>query len=148
MRYYYKCDKTECCKISGLPEEFFETETFEKAEVVPIHRLTKMTEDGLIDSDNTPLVWVVEHAMGDDPEIKCPICEGEATTIINKAPNWYWKGDCYTNKSDCNRQMNLHKLRTNDPYGYMRQPGEVDEMSHNIKKGKKDKPKHFYRKPK
>jgi hypothetical protein len=146
MRYYYKCDKrrAECCKISDLPDRFFKTGLFEQAEIVVENRLTELTEDGLIDGDNSPLVWAVEHKMVEKPEVKCPICENGAVVIINKAPNWYWRGDCYANKADCQKQMNIHKLKTNDPYGYMRQPGEVDDMINKIKRGNKSKPKHFH----
>jgi hypothetical protein len=146
MRYYYKCGekRNEGCRISNLPDEFFKTGLFEPVEVVIENRLTELTEDGLIDGDSSPLVWAVEHGMAEKPEVKCPLCEGNAAVVINQAPNWYWRGDCYANKEDCQKQMNIHKLKTNDPYGYMRQPGEVDDMISNIKRGNKPKPKIFH----
>ena len=146
MQYYYKCSKkrNECCKISDLPETFFKTGgKFKQADIVLENRLTELTDDGLIDGDNSPLVWMIEHNMSDKPEVKCPICNEKAAVIINKSPNWHWRGDCYANKADCQKQMNIHKLQTNDPYGYMRQPGEVDDMIHSIKRGNKAKPKYF-----
>jgi hypothetical protein len=60
------------------------------------------------------------------------------------APVWYIKGNCYLNRADCRRQMDLHKLETGqDPYAHMRVPGEVDDIKSRLKNPKKSKPKYF-----
>ena len=91
------------------------------------------------------LVWEETHAMLADPDIKCPLCGGKAERTMEGvgAPVFYVHGNCYLNKEECRKQMDLHKLETgNDPYAGYRQPGEVDHIKTKLKKGPK-KTKYF-----
>ena len=83
--------------------------------------------------------------MSEDPEILCPACGTKAIKVIVRTPIAYFRGYGYLDKKGCHRDMNLHKLSTDDPYDYMRQPGEVDHMKDQIRKGGRfdPKPKHF-----
>jgi predicted nucleic acid-binding Zn ribbon protein len=92
------------------------------------------------------LVWEEKHRMSETPKIKCPVCGKKANRTIEgiKAPLFYFPGNCYLNKDECRRRMDLHKLETGqDPYAYMRQPGEVDQIKKELKNPKKSKPKYF-----
>jgi predicted nucleic acid-binding Zn ribbon protein len=91
------------------------------------------------------LIWEVKHGMTEMPKIKCPLCSKKADRTMEGvgAPIWYIKGNCYLNKDDCRKQMDLHKLETGqDPYAHMRQPGEVDHIKKKLKGGDK-KAKYF-----
>lgn len=118
--YNYQCTKE--CKVKQLPKELKEKLCIEK-------------------HPKGMLVWTEQHAMPEDnkwPKIACPLCSSEAK------PTWhginqqgYTRGDCYLNRGDCNRQMDLDLLsQGRDPYGHMRQPGEVDELKKKLKKAK------------
>lgn len=142
--YHYVCDKEPetRCKLSNLPEEFFDGKDI-GISVNLEHRLIQYTPDDQIDADNSPIVLVVSHGMFEEVSIKCPGCEGNARKIIGDVAS-YVRGNCYLNKEDCTRQMNIHKLQTDDPYGYMRPAGEKDELIKKLRRGKKAPPKNFY----
>lgn len=85
------------------------------------------------------LVWTEQHGMNDKPEIKCPVCTGPTERTWHGASFIGWtRGNCYLNRADAKRQMDLRLLETkgDDPYGYMRQPGEVDDLKSRLRKKK------------
>lgn len=84
------------------------------------------------------LVWTEQHGMNDNPQIKCPVCKiGAIRTWYGVSLHGYIRGDCYKNRDDCKRQMDLRLLESgNDPYAHMRQSGEVDDLKKRLKKKK------------
>ena len=148
MRYHYSCAAKDRCKISGLPEEFFEGE-MEDLELALDSKSLEIDEDGAIDLES-PLIWVVEHPMKETPEVTCPACKGKARRSIQKVGAVYIRGNGYLDKQGCLRDMNLYKLQKQDPYGHMREPGEKDHLINKFKKaGKKggnQKPLYSYKK--
>lgn len=84
------------------------------------------------------LIWAEQHAWDSKPNIKCPLCESKAEmTWYGTKQFGYIRGNCYLNRADCKRQMDLNLLETgNDPYSHMRQSGEVDELKKKLKKKK------------
>ena len=143
MRYYYKCKKTDenGCKLSDLPDEFYEGRM--KVEVALDSRSMKKNEEGRIDPSSS-LIWTVNHPMIECPEIKCPLCGDKATRIIGNSTEFYFRGNKYLDKLGCQRDMNLHKLQRDDPYGYMREPGEKDHLVDKLRKGGRHDPKPQY----
>lgn len=118
--YHYKCTKD--CKLRDLPDKYKE----------------------FITIPDELLVWEVEHSMHDDPDIRCPICGEKATrTMIGiSMPEAYIRGYGYLDKAGCIRDMNLYKLNQGqDPYGHIRQPGEVDDIKDKLRKAGKHNPK-------
>lgn len=144
MKYYYRCGKErdDACKLAETPDEVFENLTVALKE-----KWITFTEDGEIDHSQTPLVWETEHSMGETPEIKCPVCESSALRLISGG-EFYFRGNGYLDKAGCRRDMNLYKLQQNDPYGYMRQPGEAEHLADSIRKRGKRDPKREYFIPK
>tara|TARA_R100001244_G_scaffold25113_2_gene25411 strand:- start:72845 stop:73300 length:456 start_codon:yes stop_codon:yes gene_type:complete len=146
MKYYYTCaSKEKRCRIEDLPEAFFEGKM--KIELAVKASAVERSEDGRIDT-LSPLVWIVEHPMAEQPELKCLVCEGAARKVMQRTGATYIRGNGYLDTKGCRRDMNLYKLQKDDPYGHMRQPGEKDDLVNKIKKaGKKNsaRPQHFYR---
>jgi hypothetical protein len=105
-----------------------------------ISKLTKYQKQKLAIERNTKniLIWTEQHGMNSRPYIKCPVCGSSAErTWYGTKQFGYIRGNCYLNKADCKRQMDLNLLETgNDPYGYMRQSGEVDDLKQRLKKKK------------
>lgn len=86
------------------------------------------------------LVWTEQHGMNDKPEIKCPVCTGAAERTFHGTNFTEWiRGNCYLNRADAKRQMDLRVLETGDPYGHMRQRGEVDDLKSRLRKKKTPK---------
>lgn len=84
------------------------------------------------------LVWTERFGMEEIPEVKCPVCSGiaERTWHGTKQEGWI-RGQCYLNRADAKRQMDIRLLETNnDPYKSMRQPGEVDDLKSRLRKKK------------
>lgn len=67
----------------------------------------------------------------------CPKCGGgEAVrTLKGHEPICYVRGNGYLDKAGCYRDMNLHKLVTEDPYAEMREPGEADDLKLRLQRG-------------
>jgi hypothetical protein len=141
MRYRYTCSSEKRCKIADLPDEFFEGDT-KDLETDFGSRLSTIAEDGTIDAEKSPLVWVVVHGMQESPEVLCPVCSSKARKVIQSVHS-YFRGNCYLDIAGCKREMNIHKLKNDDPYGHMRQPGEKDDLINKLKRGNKPKPKSF-----
>jgi predicted nucleic acid-binding Zn ribbon protein len=93
------------------------------------------------------LVWEETHPMSKNPKIKCPLCNAKAvkTFLCTTMPEHYIRGNGYLDKAGCRRDMDLFKLQKGeDPYGHMRQPGEVDHIKDTLKRGGKHNPKTKY----
>lgn len=115
--YNYWCPKE--CKLKQLSKELRDKLTIEKH---PKGRL----------------VWTERHSMDEKPEIKCPVCAtvSERTWHGTKQQGWI-RGQCYLNRADAKRHMDLRVLESgNDPYGHMRQAGEVDDLKSRLRKKK------------
>lgn len=141
--YQYTCNKPieERCKIANLPEEFFNGDDIGFNVNLEAKSIVS-DEEGNIDADASPLVWLENHGMFENVNITCPVCEGSARKIISVV-NSYIKGNCYLDIEGCKKDMNLYKLQNDDPYGHMRPPGEKDELIAKIKRGNKPKPKTY-----
>ena len=141
--YNYACGKPreERCKIVNLPKEFFDGEDI-GVSVNLRSRLTVYSDDS-IDAEKSPIVWFMRHGMFENADVKCPVCEGKAIKIISDVIS-YFPGNYFLDIAGCKRQMNLHKLKTNDPYGYMRPEGEKDYLIKKLERGDKTEPKYFY----
>lgn len=146
MKYHYTCSETRC-KIENLPDQFFDGEM--ELELALTSRNIKKSEDGRVDMQSS-LIWVVSHGMMEDPEVKCPVCEGKSHRVIQKISAVYIRGNGYLDKKGCLRDMNLYKLQKDDPYGYMREPGEKDHLIGKLKAAGKHQtnPIRFYNKSK
>ena len=142
--YRYVCAKEERCKIADLPEEFFE-EDADTGFCIDLEdsRFTEVTEDGQIDVAKSVVVQLVNHTMAAKPEVLCPACKGTAKRVIGRA-QFYFPGNCFLNKTDCKRQMALHKLKYDDPYGHMRPEGDKEFLMKKIQRGDKAPTKNFY----
>ena len=144
MKYHYTCStKDKRCQIQNLPDTFFDGEM--DLEIAVESKAIEVAGDGGIDM-GSPLVWVVTHMMTEDPEILCPVCESVARKVIQQVKATYIKGNGYLDKKGCMRDMNLYKLQKDDPYGYMRQAGEKDDLVRRLKAGGKHQKntKHYY----
>lgn len=117
--YNYECPGDTPCNVKELTPEQKEKLCIEK------HPKGK-------------LVWTEKHSWNEQPEIKCPVCGHKAVKSSHGMGNitGYVRGNSYLNRGDIARQMDLHTLETKDPYGHMRQPGEVDELKSKLKKAK------------
>jgi hypothetical protein len=90
------------------------------------------------------IIWEVQHGMNEKPKQKCPKCKGTNTTISYVGfdpPPFHTRGYGWLDVKGRRRDMNLHTLVNNDPYGHMREPGEKDELAHSLRKGGKHDPK-------
>ena len=121
--YNYRCTKE--CKLGDLPEE-------------------KRKDLDLMIAKDGDLIWEVSHGMHEEPHIKCPLCGAKATKTVLGAPmpEAYIRGYGYLDKGGCRRDMDLYKLnKGEDPYGYMRQRGEVDHIKSKLRRGGRHDPK-------
>jgi hypothetical protein len=119
MFYPYQCAKEKPCSLKGLDLE-------------KIHPTLRPEEEICIEKHpDGVLVWLECHGMSDTPEIKCPACGGKAmrSTTGLTPPLGHIRGQCYLNRADQRKQMDLRTLEAGqDPYGHMRQSGEVDHL--------------------
>jgi len=101
-----------------------------------------------LDHQKTILIWEVNHPMVESPRIECPVCTHEAVRLISSPGSFYFRGYGYLDKTGCKRDMELHKLCKDDPYGYMRQPGEADDLADKFRGYGKFNPNRKYYIPK
>jgi len=128
--YNYCCSKE--CKADNLQS---------------LQKAIGATTKSVMASKTGILVWEERHAMSEDPKIKCPFCGAKATKtfLCANMPEHYIKGNGYFDRAGCRRDMDLFKLQKGeDPYGHMRQPGEVDHLKDTLKRGGKHNPKTLY----
>lgn len=117
--YNYECSNKTPCKVKALTEE----------------QKNKLCIE---EHPKGKLIWTERHGWDEKPEIKCPVCGKDAVKSAHGMGNvtGYIRGNSYLNRGDIARQMDLHTLETKDPYGHMRQPGEVDDLKSRLKKAK------------
>ncbi|MDP1712582.1 MAG: zinc ribbon domain-containing protein [Candidatus Nanopelagicaceae bacterium] len=89
-------------------------------------------------------VFEVQHGMKESPGVLCGKCGKKCEKVFNTSFTSYTKGYGWFDKKGVRRDMDLHKLTHNDPYGYMRQPGEKSDLIEKLKKGGKRNPKRRY----
>ncbi len=72
----------------------------------------------------------------------CPRCNSQECekTLHGYNHIFYVRGNGYLDREGCRRDMNLHKLTTDDPYKNMRVAGEVDEMKAKFKRAGQHNP--------
>jgi predicted nucleic acid-binding Zn ribbon protein len=141
--YRYVCGKSreERCTLADLPEGYLEGDIKHSIDID--ERLTEWNEDGTIDVEKSTIVQLVYHGMTEDKEVNCPSCGIKSVRIIGKVTS-YFPGNCFLNKADCKRQMALHKLENDDPYGHMRPEGDKEALVKKLKRGSKAAAKNFY----
>jgi len=87
-------------------------------------------------------LFFINCKMQDKPgNPKCPKCGGTKTYTSFTENNimCYIRGDgLVKDKGGARRDMHKHHLQNNDPYGYMRQPGEVDHMIDRLERAGQD----------
>ena len=105
-----------------------------------------------LDEYETAAVFETVHCMNPSPaELKeatiCPRCDKANVRRYYKNQNnvCYIRGNGFLDRAGCHRDMNLHRLETEDPYAEMRQPGEVDDLKQKLKRAGQHNPnsKHF-----
>ena len=147
MRYYYRCNNEKQCKLSDIEETRFEAGS-DCENVVLKEQCTITDDNGDINFDETPVIIEVIHSMTDDPIINCPVCKHPCQKLISLDSTFYFRGNGYLDKAGCKRDMNLHKLMTDDPYASMRQSGEKEYLMDKCRKAGKFNPKTKYYLPK
>ena len=77
-------------------------------------------------------LFIINCRMADKPSHpKCPKCDGKNTRSSYTGYSnecWIRGNGIVTDRRGARRDMNRHTLVNNDPYGHMRQSGEVDHM--------------------
>jgi len=114
--YNYRCNK---CTI----QHYIDSDL--SVEQVPIPFTTDLED---LTKEN--YVFTVSHGMSEKPKIKCPVCK---KTDCDRSYNTertavYTRGNYIQDTAGCKLEQELSKLRENDPYGHMRQPGEADDL--------------------
>lgn len=111
----------------------------------------------LTDEEQTVLLFEASHSMFPTTEelkqeTQCPLCEGYNTkiTLLETTQSTFIRGGDWRefkkkNAGALQRDMALHQLQNNDPYGYMRPAGEKAELVDRLRAGSKkpSKQKHF-----
>lgn len=94
----------------------------------------------LSDDENMEHMFETAHSMFPTPkELKattqCPVCDGHNTqkTYAGNEVHVYVAGNGYLDVKGCKRDMNVYKLTKEDPYAHMRQPGEAEDMAHQLR---------------
>lgn len=92
--------------------------------------------------DDTHATFTVSMLMSDYDEhsliIKCPQCgSGCHRVLAGEKKHGYIRGNCYLDAEGARRDMNKFTLQNDDPYGYMRQEGEVVDMINRLEQAAK-----------
>lgn len=96
--------------------------------------------------ENSPLIWEVKHSIHEKPEVECPLCGAVSSrTFLGVDPvDFRTKGNGYLDTEGCRRDMALYRLTNagghegaGDPYDYLREPGEVDDLADRLRKAGK-----------
>lgn len=97
------------------------------------------------------IIYETSHPMEPSAEdlkkaLVCPRCHGGNAVKTMRGCDiiHYVRGNGYLDKSGCYRDMNLHKLATDDPYADMRQPGEVEDLKVRLKRSGQHNPRTQY----
>ncbi len=105
--------------------------------------------DNLNEDQESALTFETRHTFdADEEEIRktteCPFCEGHNTKRImyGKSSVPYirirghnWEEFRKANQKAISRDMAVHSLDDEDPYASMRQPGEADQLKHDLQTG-------------
>lgn len=95
-----------------------------------------------IHSSTKEYLFVIECSMKEKPnKPKCPNCGGSNThASFTDYNNECWiRGDgLVKDRAGARRDMNKHHLVNGDPYGHMRQSGEVDHLLNKIRRAGMD----------
>lgn len=87
-------------------------------------------------TDKEWIIFEVEHGMSEEPEILCPKCKHKCEKAFLEQSNISWtRGYGWLDKRGRKRDMNLHKLENNDPYGHMRESGEAEDLAKRLRNG-------------
>lgn len=111
----------------------------------------------LTDEESSEFLFETRHAMfPSDKELaeatKCPDCSNtdvekmiDASGQLAFIRGHDWQEFKKKNKAALSRDMALHQLKNDDPYGYMRSGSDKEELADKIKSGatKKPKPQYF-----
>jgi hypothetical protein len=115
----------------------------------------KLAEDNSsVDADtyDAQVLFETSHSMSAAGKeladaLKCPRCGASRAERFYGYDNIisYVRGNGYLDRAGARRDMHKHTLVNNDPYGHMRQPGEVEDLKIKLDQaGKHDpKPRHF-----
>ena len=111
----------------------------------------------LTDEEAEEFLFETRHSMSPSNKelaetTKCPDCERNDTEKVIDISGQIifirghdWEQFKRENKAAMQRDMALHQLNTDDPYGYMRENDDKAELTDKLKSGatKKPKPKYF-----
>jgi hypothetical protein len=111
----------------------------------------------LTEEEQIPLVFEVFHAMFPTKKelaekTQCPACRGHNThtTLLETSQSFRilggdWREFKKKNAAALQRDMALHQLENDDPYGYMRTPSEKADLADQLRSSSKKRPKrkHF-----
>lgn len=104
------------------------------------------------------VVFETGHSLDPTPEeleqaTKCPSCGGHNTQktllgvsqfVFMRGHNWEEFKRDPNNREAMRRDMALHQLGIDDPYGRYRQSGEASDLTHKLKTGGTQQPKRQY----
>lgn len=104
--------------------------------------------DDLNEDQESALIFETRYGFdADEDEIcrttECPFCESHKTKKIvctSSAPyirirGHNWEEFRRKNQKAISRDMAVHQLESEDPYASMRQPGEADQLKHDLQTG-------------
>ncbi len=111
----------------------------------------------LTEEEQSSIIFEVSHGMfPTEKELlvvaQCPFCDGHNTIITLLDTNQSMRvrgGDWHEfrkkNAKALQRDMALHQLQNNDPYGHMRPAGDKEELTDRLRSGgkKQTDKKHF-----
>lgn len=121
-------------------------------ECVDCRKKAEEIKGGPLDSDEEwEIIYETAHPMQPTEKqlaaaLICPRCNGGNAVKSYKDCNvvCYIRGDGYLDKSGCHRDMNLHKLTTDDPYASMRESGEADDLKIRLQRAGNHNPRPKY----
>ena len=79
-------------------------------------------------------IWEVQHMMAEKPRLTCPECKSRgASKMMPRIVATYVKGDGFLDVKGRRRDMNLHKLMTDDPYDHIRPEGDKEVVAQKLR---------------
>ena len=115
----------------------------------------KKLDRELREEESSAFVFEVSHGFEPTAEelklTRCPLCGSRNTkiTLIDtdisfRVRGGDWREFRKKNADALQRDMALHQLQNNDPYGYMRPAGDKEELIDKLRKGSRKQPKRQY----
>ncbi|MCK9558125.1 MAG: hypothetical protein M0R50_08820, partial [Candidatus Cloacimonetes bacterium] len=110
----------------------------------------------LTDEEHFGFIFEVSHSMNAASKelkklTKCPLCGKHntektflGTSIDIRIRGGDWREYKKKNAAALQRDMALHQLQNNDPYGYMRTDSDKADLADKLRAGSKEKPKPTY----